>query len=165
MIKRKVIKEGKKMKQPDDSRDMKELDGMGNELLGVSKHAWGIATLYALVFVFIIGFAFPQKSEAKDLKAFYQQNCARCHGPDGSAVSAEGKKLRGQNFTDPDWQLKTSDDEMVKTILKGKFFGMAMPSFKSALTKEEAQQMVTDIIRKSKKGQVIAPDSKMTDEK
>ncbi|MFH1672009.1 MAG: hypothetical protein ABIF87_01065 [Pseudomonadota bacterium] len=45
---------------------------------------------------------------------------------------------------------------MVKAILKGKFFGLAMPGFKGTLTGDEVQRMVTDIIRKSKKGQVIA---------
>ena len=33
------------------------------------------------------------------LKAFYQQNCTRCHGRDGSARGADGKKLGGQDFT------------------------------------------------------------------
>lgn len=50
---------------------------------------------------------------------------------------------------------------MVETILKGKLFGLLMPSFKGTLTADEAPRMVTDIIRKSKKGQVIAADSEM----
>ena len=52
-----------------------------------------------------------------------------------------------------------NQNEMVKTILKGKFFGWVMPGFKGTLTEDEVQRMVTDIIRKSKKGQVIAPDA------
>ena len=117
-----------------------------------------IALIFAIVFALWITPALSQDPKQKDLKEFYQQNCARCHGPDGSAVSADGKKLRGQDFTDQDWQHNTGDEEMVKTILKGKFFGLAMPKFKHELTEEEAQWMATDIIRNSKKGQVIAPE-------
>jgi len=54
---------------------------------------------------------------------------------------------------------------MIKTILKGKFFGLAMPDFEDALTAEEVQQMVTEIIRKAKKVHVVAPDAKGPGEK
>jgi mono/diheme cytochrome c family protein len=118
-----------------------------------------IALILAIVFALWVIPALAQGPEQKDLKEFYQQNCAGCHGPDGSAVSAEGKKLKGQDFTDQDWQRNTKDEEMVKAILKGKFFGLAMPKFKDVLTEEEARRMVTDIIRNSKKGQVIAPEA------
>jgi mono/diheme cytochrome c family protein len=102
----------------------------------------------------------PAMADGKDLRAFYMQNCAVCHGPDGSAVDAEGKRLKGRDFTNPEWQRDARDDQMVKVILKGKFFGLAMPAFKDALTPQEAQQMVTEIIRASKKGQPIAAEAK-----
>ena len=103
-----------------------------------------------------------QEVAGKDLGVFYQQNCAKCHGPDGSAVDAAGKKLSGRNLTDPDWQRETPDNKISKTILKGKFFGLAMPAYKKALTEAEVQRMVSEIIRKSKKGEVIAPDAERT---
>jgi mono/diheme cytochrome c family protein len=102
--------------------------------------------------------AMAQNPSGKDLKKFYQVKCANCHGADGSAVNANGEKLKGEDFTDQDWQKNTTDEKMVKVIMKGIFFGMAMPGFKDALTEEEAQKMVTEIIRKSKKGQVIYTD-------
>ena len=117
-----------------------------------------IALIFAIVFALWVTPALAQGPKRKDLKEFYQQNCTRCHGPDGSAVSADGKKLKGQDFTDQDWQRNTGDDEMVKTILNGKFFGLAMPKFKDALTEEEARWIVKNIIRTSKKGQIIAPE-------
>lgn len=116
-----------------------------------------ITLMFAVIFTLWLAPVFAQSSEGTDLKEFYQQNCARCHGADGSAVGEDGKKLKGQDFTDQDWQRKTGDEKMVKVILKGKFFGLAMPKFKDKLTEEESQRMVTDIIRNSKKGQVIAP--------
>ncbi|MFX1487200.1 MAG: c-type cytochrome [Promethearchaeota archaeon] len=117
-----------------------------------------IALIFAIVFALWVTPALTQGPKRTDLKEFYQQNCARCHGADGSAVSADGKKLRGQDFTDQDWRRNTGDEEMVMTILKGKFFGLAMPRFEGALTEEDAHRIVTDIIRNSKKGQIIAPD-------
>jgi mono/diheme cytochrome c family protein len=115
--------------------------------------------LSALVLVFCNAPALAQEPAARDLRAFYQQNCVSCHGPDGSAVDAEGKKLSGRDFTNPQWQGKASDDEMAKIILGGKFFGLAMPKFKDKLTADEAQRMVTEILRKSQKGQAIAPEA------
>jgi mono/diheme cytochrome c family protein len=94
---------------------------------------------------------------AKDLRLAYKTNCEQCHGPDGTAKDATGKQLKGQDFTDVKWRQNTKDEEMVKTIQKGRFFGLAMPSFKDILTKDEAQRMVTEIIRTSEKGKVIEP--------
>lgn len=147
------------MQRPIDGRGMKQPDETGIESPGTRWRARNVASLSALLLAVYVALVLAQEPVGKDLRVFYQQNCARCHGPDGSAVSAEGKKLGGQNLTDPDWLRGTRDDEMVKVILKGKFFGLVMPSFKGTLTVDEVQRMVTDIIRKSKKGQVIAPDS------
>lgn len=128
---------------------------------GKNWHSISVLLCIVIVFGVCIAPAFSQEATAKDLRVFYQQNCVRCHGADGSAVSAEGKKLHGQDLTDPGFQSKTQDDVMIKTILNGKFFGVAMPSFKDSLTEEEVQRMVRDIIRKSKKGVVIAPETEI----
>ena len=106
-----------------------------------------------------VAFALAEAPAGKDLGLFYQQKCVQCHGMDGSAIGPDGKKLKGHDLTDDQWQRNTDDDEMVHTILNGKFFGLAMPKFKDSLNKEEAQRMVTDIIRKSKKGITIGPET------
>jgi mono/diheme cytochrome c family protein len=150
------------MQRPIERRGMKQPIETANESPRTSVRARSIVLLLsALLLAVCMAPALAQELVGKDLKGFYQQNCARCHGSDGSASIADGGKLRGQDFTDPKWQRDTRDDEMVETILKGKFFGMLMPSFKGTLTADESQRMVTDIIRKSKKGQVIAADSEM----
>ena len=119
------------------------------------KRAALIILILGMVFTVCFSTAVAQKSSEKNLKKFYQDNCAGCHGADGSAIDESGKKLKGEDFTDQEWQQSTTDEKMVKVIMKGIFFGMAMPGFKDSLTEEEAQRMVTDIIRKSKKGEVI----------
>ena len=146
-----------------DQPHMKQSDQTEIESVETRTRVRSIVALSVLVLAYCLAPILAQEPSGKDLRVFYQQNCSSCHGPDGSAVNAEGKKLRGQDLTDLDWQNNTRDNEMVKAILKGKFFGMAMPGFKGTLTEDEAQLMVTDIIRKSMKGQVIAKEADRTD--
>jgi mono/diheme cytochrome c family protein len=114
-----------------------------------------------LIFMFFCVFIAPvqaQDTKVRDMKVFFQNSCARCHGADGSATGEDGKKLKGEDFTDQNWLNETTDEKMIKTIMQGKFFGLAMPKFKDKLTQEEAQLMITEIIRKSVKGKTIEPD-------
>ena len=91
------------------------------------------------------------------LKAFFATSCVKCHGLDGSALGAEGKKLGGFDFTDAKKAVKETDADMVKTIRKGLFFGITMPSFKDQLTEADALLLVQEVLRKAEKGKVIAP--------
>jgi mono/diheme cytochrome c family protein len=100
----------------------------------------------------------PAKS-LNELKGFFAANCVKCHGPDGSAHTLEGKKLGGFDFTDAVKAAKESDADMVKTVRKGIFFGLVMPSFKDRLTDDDIQLLVKEVLRKAEKGKVIAPSS------
>jgi mono/diheme cytochrome c family protein len=95
---------------------------------------------------------------ADELKAFYQQHCVRCHGADGSARDATGRKLGGRDFTNPK-DNREPDADMAKTIRKGIFFGKVMPSFKEQLSETEALAIITEIVRKAEKGKLIAPQA------
>ena len=118
-------------------------------------------TVTALAIIMLLSLciypALGQDQKIENIKKFYQDHCVKCHGTDGSAVGEDGKKLKGQDFTDRQWQQDTKDEEMVKIIHKGKFFGLAMPAFNDKLSDEEIQLIVTDIIRKAEKGKTIAP--------
>ncbi len=92
-----------------------------------------------------------------ELKAFFAANCVKCHGPDGSGLGPEGKKLGGFDFTNANEAAKESDADMAKAIRKGLFFGLRMPSFKDRLTEEDIQHLVKEVLRKAEKGKVIAP--------
>jgi mono/diheme cytochrome c family protein len=98
----------------------------------------------------------PNKT-LSELKAFFATNCVKCHGADGSALSPEGKKLGGFDFTNEKEAAKESNDDMAKTIRKGLLFGIKMPSFKDRLTEDDIQLLVKEVIRKAEKGKVIAP--------
>ncbi len=125
---------------------------------------WRFNVIPVLVILLAIPVARSQAEtpSEKNLHEFYQQNCSGCHGVDGAAVDAQGKKLRGKDFTVAAWQSGAKDKTLVKAIMKGVFFGWAMPAYGDKLTEVEAQQMV-DILRKSKKGQVIAIQAKGPD--
>jgi mono/diheme cytochrome c family protein len=98
----------------------------------------------------------PTKS-ADELRAFFQQNCVKCHGVDGSALGADGKKLKGFDFTNAAKMANQTDAEMARTIRKGILFGWVMPSFKSKLSEQDANRMVVEVLRKAQKGKAITP--------
>lgn len=108
--------------------------------------------------------ALPPKS-VPELKAFFQQNCTRCHGLDGSAKSPEGKRLGGLDFTRAAQDFRTlsgpaSEREirtMIRTIRRGIFFGRSMPSWKDQLSLEDATIMVKEILLKAEAGRAIEP--------
>ena len=96
----------------------------------------------------------PSRS-VDELRGFYAQNCVRCHGADGSAMGADGKRLKGADFTDAKALGKEKDESLAKVILKGTFFGLGMPAFKDQLSPEDARTMVSSVLRKAEKGRII----------
>jgi hypothetical protein len=60
----------------------------------------------------------PPSPEAK---AFFDQVCAMCHGPDGTGNGPAAVALnpKPRNYTDPNWQLSVTDDEIRKIIVEG----------------------------------------------
>ena len=94
-----------------------------------------------------------------ELKLFFQQNCVKCHGLDGSARGPEGKRLRGRDFTSEKEMKGTTEAGLAKTIRYGVFFGKVMSALKKELTEEEARILVREILLKAVKGQPIAPQA------
>lgn len=123
----------------------------------------GVVTAGALLLAAGVSSSLAAESSPKDLRIFFQKNCVQCHGADGSSRDAKGKSLSGQDFTDERWRKRSADAKLVKVILNGAFFGLAMPAFKNQLTQEESQRFVTEIIRKATQGKVIEPDSSGTE--
>jgi mono/diheme cytochrome c family protein len=87
----------------------------------------------------------PLSAEVKDLKAFFQERCAVCHGPDGSGRGANGVRLGGRNLTDGRWLGKQQEGELVASILRGKG---PMPGFRRQLSEPEARRMVAAVLPK-----------------
>jgi mono/diheme cytochrome c family protein len=111
----------------------------------------------------LLGAALCVAGEAKasrsvdELKSFYQMRCVACHGVDGSARGADGKSLKGMDFTDAKAMKGVTDEKMAKTIRGGIFFGWVMPSFKKELPDEDIALMVKEVLRKAEKSRTIEP--------
>jgi mono/diheme cytochrome c family protein len=146
------------MRQTKGGIGRKHRDTSGRGSPSAHRRGWPVAALGGILLAASLASALAQETAGKDLRLLYQLSCAGCHGADGAARTAEGGTLRGQDFTDPGWRNGTQDKAMVKAILKGKLFGWAMPGFSDQLTPDEAQRMVTEIIRTSEKGKAITPE-------
>src|SRR5512140_2335400 len=83
-------------------------------------------------------------AQVRDLRVFYRERCAVCHGPDGTGRGPTGARLGGRNLTDARWQARQEDGALVASILKGRG---AMPGFARQLVEPEARRMVTEIVR------------------
>jgi mono/diheme cytochrome c family protein len=83
----------------------------------------------------------PTKPSAPvfDAKAFYEKNCAGCHGSEGKGGDTT---MIVPNFKDAAWQKRRTDQNLFDSITKGK--GM-MPAWKDKLTEEQIKSMAAFI--------------------
>lgn len=58
-------------------------------------------------------------TQAEDVKALYEKECAKCHGSDGKGDTKMGKKLGAKDYTDPNVQAKMKDEAAFKAIKDG----------------------------------------------
>ena len=72
----------------------------------------------------------------KDAKDLYLDKCSVCHGADGRAKTAKGKKLKMKDVH----QVKMTEDEMIKIVADGK--GTDMDAFSKDLSKEQIKGVV-----------------------
>lgn len=75
----------------------------------------------------------------------YTQKCAGCHGKDGKAQTAMGKKLNMKDLTDAKVQAAGTDANWEKAILEGEKNAegkVVMPASKGKITPEDAKALV-----------------------
>jgi mono/diheme cytochrome c family protein len=77
----------------------------------------------------------------------YLDNCAKCHGQDGKGDTPKGRKLHAQNFTDPKFQEKITDAEIVDTIKNGKEEDgkLKMPPFGAMMEDADYKALIADV--------------------
>jgi len=56
---------------------------------------------------------------AADAKTTWEEQCAKCHGPDGKGDTKMGKKLSIKDFTDAKVQAAFTDEEAFKAVKEG----------------------------------------------
>lgn len=71
----------------------------------------------SLIFAVIIATA--GVASAADVTATWNQNCASCHGKDGSGSTMMGKKLGVKDYRDAKVQAAFSDAEAARAIKEG----------------------------------------------
>ncbi len=129
--------------------------------------SWGRGLGFAALLPGLVVAAQPPSPRSLDgLRAFFQQNCTRCHGTDGSGTAPDGRRLRGTDFTrilDPRKGHGPAEEELVQrmsgTIRNGIFFGLVMPAWRRQLSREEADRLVREVLLKAERGRPIRPGS------
>ena len=100
-----------------------------------------------IVALTVIAMASSGVGVAADISVTWAQNCASCHGKDGSGNSAMGKKLGVKNYHDADVQAAFSDAEAERAIKEGvKTNGKeTMKPFGSKLSETDIKALVAYI--------------------
>jgi len=73
-------------------------------------------------------------------RELFRQHCVKCHGADGTGSPARDSLPEIPNFTDPSWQGRRSDAQLLAGILKGK--GAEMPPWRGKISAEQARSLV-----------------------
>ena len=67
-------------------------------------------------------------------RAVYSNNCARCHGGDGTSHTTMGEMTQARDLTDAAWQSRRSTARMIASVTNGRG---EMPAFKRKLSRQE----------------------------
>jgi mono/diheme cytochrome c family protein len=89
--------------------------------------------------------AADQAGNAEQGRKLFLQNCAKCHGPDGSGDTPIGKAVKAKDLRAPEAQ-KMSDAEIFNQIAVG---NGNMPSLSNAIEQAKADQLraqVNDLV-------------------
>jgi cytochrome c6 len=102
----------------------------------------------AAVMLSIVTVATAQEPDPQ-FATLYKTKCAACHGADGKADTAAGKKLNTRSFFLPE-VMKATDQEWIEITAKGK---NKMPAFEKKLTDVQIKALVAYIrgLTKAKK--------------
>jgi cytochrome c oxidase cbb3-type subunit 3 len=84
----------------------------------------------------------PKQSAAERGRAVYANNCARCHGGDGTSQTTMGQMTEAPNLTDAAWQRGKSSARMVAAVSNGRG---QMPAFKKKLSRQDITAAVAYI--------------------
>jgi cytochrome c553 len=82
--------------------------------------------------------------QAADPKTNWANNCAQCHGTDGSANTKMGKMVNAKDLTDPKVQASFSDAQATQAIKDGVKQGgkTTMKAFAGKLSADEIKALV-----------------------
>ena len=73
-----------------------------------------------------------------DARGLFTENCVTCHGQNGRARTFHGWLVGAQNFTSLEWQVATTDKQIVHAINTGPG---VMPAFEKKLSSSEIEAL------------------------
>ncbi len=98
----------------------------------------------------------------------FRQHCVKCHGADGTGSETRRRQAELPNFTDPAWQARRSDAQLLASILDGK--GKKMPPWRAKISAEQARGLVAHVRAyasvqdpKGQKGQEKPPQAELAE--
>ncbi len=101
------------------------------------------ATLFAACFNFLFSSTRePVGSANLGPAEVYAASCSKCHGADGRARTAKGKRAGATDFTSSDWN--TDEARGIRIITNGK---SEMPAFKGKLTTKDIKSVFDYVLR------------------
>jgi mono/diheme cytochrome c family protein/uncharacterized membrane protein len=80
----------------------------------------------------------PGTSDVEDL---FRRRCVKCHGADGTGNKARHRLPEIPDFTNPSWQARRDEAQLMASILDGK--GEDMPPARGKVSDEQARGLVT----------------------
>jgi mono/diheme cytochrome c family protein len=87
----------------------------------------------------------PASAPAREPTAgeVFKQYCVKCHRSDGTGSEARRRQSEIPDFTNPAWQARRSDAQLLASIRDGK--GKGMPSFRDKIGNNQARSLVAYI--------------------
>jgi mono/diheme cytochrome c family protein len=82
-------------------------------------------------------------AETPAARELFRQHCVKCHGPDGTGSPVRRRQPAIPDFTDPAWQARRSEAQLLASILDGK--GGEMPSWRGKVSEEQARGLVARV--------------------
>jgi probable HAF family extracellular repeat protein len=82
----------------------------------------------------------PAAAETSAARELFRQHCVKCHGADGTGSRVRRRQPTIPDFTDPAWQARRSDAQLLASVLDGK--GAEMPSWRGKIDEEQARGLV-----------------------
>jgi cytochrome c oxidase cbb3-type subunit 3 len=107
----------------------------------------GSTALVSLILLAVPFSASAQAGKAEDGQKLFDQNCSKCHGPDGSGNTPIGKAVGAKDLRSPE-ALKLTDAQIYTQIDQGKG---NMPPFGGTLNKAQIDDLIAYVHALGKK--------------
>jgi mono/diheme cytochrome c family protein len=85
----------------------------------------------------------PAAAETPAARELFRQHCVKCHGADGTGSQVRRRQPTIPDFTDPAWQTRRSEAQLLASVLEGK--GAEMPSWRGKIDEEQARGLVAHV--------------------